>query len=147
MDEKVKDRMGRVAYIRYKGGVPGDDELFEDHSTGNPVPVTLGAHRVPKGIENALFDMEVGEQRVIQIPSELVFGVYIEKDAQWYPRTLIPHGYEMKVGEFLPYTDPQNGLKKLVRVIAATEDGVKIDFNHPFAGKDLEYWIELVDLK
>ena len=53
----------------------------------------------------------------------------------------------MKGGDFLPYTDPQNGLKKLVRVIDATEDGVKIDFNHPFAGKDLEYWVELVDLK
>lgn len=147
MGENVHNRMGMVAYIRYKGGVQDDPELIEDHSQGDPVPVRLGAHRVPKGIEDVLFEMEVGEERTVHVPSERGFGVYVERDAQWYPRTLIPHGYDMNVGDFLPWTDPQNGLKKLVRVTAATEDGVKIDFNHPFAGKDLDYWVELVDLR
>ena len=45
------------------------------------------------------------------------------------------------------YTRPSDGLKLPARVVEETEDGLKIDLNHPFAGKQLKYWIKLEDLR
>ncbi|MGV8084222.1 MAG: peptidylprolyl isomerase [Coriobacteriia bacterium] len=143
---KNQDRMGKIACIRYKGGAK-DDDLVDDRSTGEPLAVVLGEHRVPKGIEDALFEMEIGEQRQVEIPSELGYGAYNSKEVQWYPRTLVDNGYLLKKGSVLVWTNPEDGRQRPARVIEATEDTVRIDLNHPFAGKDLEYWVELVDLK
>lgn len=143
-----KDSMiGKVAYIYYKGGAKGDSTLVDDHSSGEPFPVVLGANRIPVGLENAILDMKVGESRTVTIPSELGYSKYLEEEAQWFPRLKIDHGKDLHTGSFLIWTDPECSAKRAVRVTDETEDYIKIDFNHPFAGKDLEYWVELVDLK
>ena len=51
------------------------------------------------------------------------------------------------MGSVLVYTRPGDGFKLPARVVDETADGIKIDLNHPFAGKELKYWIKLVDLK
>ena len=72
--------------------------------------------------------------------------MYDEKAAQWYLRTAIKDGYSLKKGSILVWTNPEDQSQRPARVTDATQDGVKIDMNHPFAGKTLEYWVELVDL-
>lgn len=141
-----QERLGRIAYIRYRGGAQGEPDLVDDRSAGEPLAVVLGDHRIPRGIEDALFDMEVGERRELVVPSELAYGVYDEKAAQWYLRTAIEDGYSLKKGSILVWTNPEDQSRRPARVTDATKDGVKIDMNHPFAGKTLEYWVELVDL-
>lgn len=140
------NRLGRIASIRYKGGVKGE-EAIDDRSTGAPLRVILGERHVPKGIEDLLYEMEVGESRVVDIPCELGYGEYNPQGVQWYPRTFVDGGYKLETGSVLTWTSPEDFRRMPVRVIDATDDAVKIDFNHPFAGKTLEYWIELVDLE
>lgn len=138
--------MGKVACIRYKGGAKGDT-MHEDCSTGEPLMVVIGGHRVPKGIEDVLFEMDIGEQRHLEIPSELGYGAYNPKEIQWYPRVLVDNGYALKKDSVLVWTNPEDHTQRPARVIDVTQDTVQIDLNHPLAGKALEYWIELVDLK
>ena len=140
------ERLGKIAYIRYRGGAQGEPELIDDRSKGEPLAVVIGDHRIPKGIEDALFDMKIGEKRNLVIPSELGYGVYDDKAAQWYLRTAIEDGYSLERGSILVWTNPENQSQRPARVTDVTKDGVKIDMNHPFAGKTLEYWVELVDL-
>lgn len=147
METKALSRIGKVAYIRYKGGIKGDDTLVDDRSTGDPLAVRLGTGRIPKGVEEAVCEMEVGEQRTVVVPSELGYGVYVERDAQWYPRAMLDHGYDLHVGGALVWTHPESHAQRPAFVTEETADTVKLDFNHPFAGKDLEYWVELVDLR
>ena len=139
------DRLGRFASIRYKGGVKGEEPV-DDRSTGEPLRVLLGERQVPKGIEDALYEMEVGECRMLEIPCELGYGEYNKQGVQWHPRTLIPNGYKLEKGSVLTWTSPEDFRKMPVRVINATQDAVQFDFNHPFAGKTLEYWVQLIDL-
>ena len=151
MDDVYRDRIGRMARILYRGGAVGDDgeldeSLIDDHSTGEPLAVRLGTSAIPKGIEQVVMEMEPGEEREVTVPSELAYGVYNPKEVQWYTRVMIPHGNELHVGSVLVYTRPADGTRLPARVIDETDDGLKIDLNHPFAGKDLKYWIKLVDL-
>lgn len=141
-----QDRRGMTAYIRYRGGVPGE-HVFDDRMTGEPLPVKLGLHRVPKGVERALMEMEVGEARDLVIPPEEGYGESNPKLIQWYPRVLLKDGYEMKKGTLFLWHSDDGLATRPARVVEETEDNVMIDMNHPYAGKTIEYHVELVDLR
>ncbi len=140
-----RDRIGRTAYIRYRGGAQGVD-LVDDRSSGEPLSVVIGNGRVPPGVEEALYDMEVGESRTIEVPSEKGYGAYNVNAVQWYPRSILDKGYELRIGSVVVWNNPEDRVQRPGRVVEETKDAVKIDLNHPFAGKTLEYLIELVRL-
>ena len=140
------DRLGRTAYIRYRGGVRGDRPC-DDRSDGEPLAVRIGGHRVPKGVERALLMLEVGESCTLVIPPEEGYGAADPKLVQWYPRSVLDHGYDLKEGSMIMWQSADGLAAKPASIVDATEDAVKIDLNHPYAGKTLEYWVELVGLE
>jgi FKBP-type peptidyl-prolyl cis-trans isomerase 2 len=140
------ERIGRIAFIRYKGGARGE-KVLDDRSEGEPLAVVIGAGNIPRGIENILYELEVGESRQVEIPCELGYGEYNLNAVQWYPRAVIERGYDLKVGSVLTWTNPDDHSVIPASVVEETADNVRIDLNHPFAGKTLSYWVELVDLK
>ena len=91
--------------------------------------------------------MEKGEAKTIEVPAELGYGDYHDNLAQWYPKVMLKDGYSLKAGDFLYWTNPQDNSKAPAWVTETTADQVKIDFNHPFAGKTLEYTLELVEIR
>lgn len=141
----MEDRAGKTAYIRYRGGVAG--ERPHDVRLDEPLAVRIGGHRVCKGIERALEQMEVGESCTLLIPPEEGYGNADPKLVQWYPRSVLDHGYDMKKGSMVMWKSADGLAAKPAVIVDATEDTVQIDLNHPYAGKTLEYWVELVDLK
>lgn len=143
MGEKV--HMGSSVYIHYKGGAVGE-EIIDDRTSGEPLHVVIGDMSLPRGIEQALIDMEAGQSKQVEIEPELAYGNYQEKYAQWYPRQMMDNGYNLKVGDFLWYNDRKNAAKRPAWVTEETKDNIKIDFNHPLAGKTLSYWLEVVGI-
>ena len=141
-----QDRTCRTAYIRYKGGVLGE-RAVDDRTQGNPLAVKIGYGRVVKGIDDALRKLEVGESCTLIIPPEEGYGEADPKLVKWYPRSIMPHGYEIKKDSMIMWESADGLAKRPVMVVDATEDTVRIDMNHPYAGKTLEYWVALVDLR
>lgn len=140
-----QNRNGKMAYIRYKGGISGERPV--DDRTDEPLAVRIGAGRVVKGIDDALQVLEVGESVTLIIPPEEGYGDANPKLVNWYPRSMIPHGYEIKKDTMIMWESADGLAKRPVMVVDTTKDAVKIDMNHPYAGRTLEYWVELVDLK
>lgn len=140
------NKAGRTAYLRYKGGVLGEEPL-DDRSTGDPLAVVIGTMQLPRGVEEAVVGMEVGEVRSIEVPPELGYGAYQDKLASWHLKGMVEHGYDLKAGDVVFWTNPDDGRRMPAWVTEETADMVKLDFNHPFAGKTLAYWVELVDLR
>lgn len=139
------ERQGRIAFIRYEGGILGQEPV--DRHLDEPLAVKIGYGRVPIGVENALRVLPVGESCRLIIPPEEGYGEAFAKYIAWYPRTMLDHGHEIKKGTMIMW-ESQDGLaKRPAMVVDATDEAVKIDMNHPFAGKTLDYWVELVDLK
>ncbi|MDR3136462.1 MAG: FKBP-type peptidyl-prolyl cis-trans isomerase [Coriobacteriales bacterium] len=143
--DKRQERIGKTAHIRYRGGAKGEDVL-DDHSQGEPLAVIIGEGSVPKGIENLLYELEVGERREVEIAPEQGYGLPRTDGIQWYPRTLVYRGQELKVGDTLACANPQDNSVLPGRIVATTQDLVQVDVNHPYAGKTLVYWVELVKI-
>lgn len=141
-----KDRIGRTAYIFYKGGAKGE-EILDDRSTGEPLKVLLGENAVPKGIEAAIYDMEIGECRDIEIAPEDAYGYPSPDGIQWYPRNMVKDGYKLQKGDVIALGNKYEQEDVLPgRITEATDDMLQVDANHPYAGKTLAYWINLVEL-
>ncbi|MDR1088469.1 MAG: FKBP-type peptidyl-prolyl cis-trans isomerase [Coriobacteriales bacterium] len=140
------ERVGRVASILYRGGVKGEEQV-DDRSTGEPLQVVLGENAVPRGIEALLYELEPGEEREIEIAPEEGYGYPSKDGRQWYPRTAVHRGRDLKLGDVIACPNKYDRSDVLPgRVVAATDDLVQIDVNHPFAGKTLHYWVKLVAL-
>ncbi|MDO4291108.1 MAG: FKBP-type peptidyl-prolyl cis-trans isomerase [Eggerthellaceae bacterium] len=141
IDMRSSERFGKVAYIRYQGGAFGEDTT--DKHMDEPMRVVLGMGDVCPGMEQALFEMEEGERRILIIKPEDAYGPRDPQAIETYPRVMLPGGDKLEVGSVLGRMNPQNGIKMPVRVIDANETHVTMDFNHPLAGKTLQYEVVL----
>lgn len=135
-------QIGSVVHIRYRGGVAGE-EPQDVRVEGDPLRVMIGAMSLPRGIESAIVGMHPGEEREVDVAPDEGYGAYREELVDWYPRVKMPDGYGLHAGDMLFYTKPDDGSRMPAWVVDETEDNVRVDFNHPFAGKDLHYWIRL----
>lgn len=136
--------LGRVASVCYRGGVKGDEPI-DVRLEGNPLRVMLGASMLPRGVEEAIIGMGVGEEKTVEIPSSLGYGSYRDELAKWYPKAMIPGGCQLEIDDVLTYRG-EDGVGHPAIVTDLTEDYVRLDMNHPLAGKDLVYWLKLVSV-
>lgn len=145
--DDVNTRSGKTALVRYKGrALGGSCAAIEDLSGSDPVKICIGVGQVPRGIDEALYDMEIGEQRTIAIPPEKGYGKHDPAGVRLYQRASFPNGDDLYEGYVGRWKNPLSGQFIPAVCTKATKDYVSIDFNHPLAGKRLEYWIELVDI-
>lgn len=140
-----KEYSGKRAFVRYRGGVVGE-EPFEDYTQGEPEVILVGAGFVPRGIEELLYSMDIGEQRQAVIPCEKAYGLHDPEGVQRYTRAFVRNGDKLEVGDVFSWEHPVSQREVPVKCIEADEYTVVIDFNHLLAGKDLEYWFELIDV-
>ncbi len=141
---------GHMVLVDYAGKSDGDifdltveekaekGEVEEDDTSYEPVPVLIGEGYVIEGLEEAIKDMEVGEEREIEIPPEKAYGERDSDKVETYPeKEFKKQGVNVRPGE-----EVMIGRKK-GRVVSVSSGRVRVDFNHPLAGKDLEYWIRV----
>lgn len=138
-------RLGKYALVHYRGGALGE-EVIEDYSVGEPQRIKIGYCEVPNGIDDLLFEMEIGDAGTIIVPPAKAYGDHDPAGVQMTSRRELVDGYNLKVGDVLGWRSPYTHQTLPVRVVEEYADYVKLDYNHPLAGKSLEYWIELVDI-
>lgn len=130
--------------IHYTGRL--DDGTVFDSSRGrDPLGFTLGSGQVIPGFDRAITGMSVGESKTATIPADEAYGAARDELFLEVPRAHLPEGYAPEVGGQLQMTTAQ-GQPVPVRVHAVADDTVTLDANHPLAGKDLTFEIELVSV-
>jgi peptidylprolyl isomerase len=131
--------------INYKGCF-SDGTVFYANENGDPIEIAVGGSSIPEALDKALADMKAGEERTIEVPK--AYGEYHPDAIQAnVPRFKIPNGDRLEEGMEVMWTSPVNPLNPVpAKVLHADEFTVDIDFNHPLAGKDLTYWVKLVEI-
>lgn len=128
--------------VHYTGKL--DDGTVFDSSVGRePLEFTLGEGRVIPGFEDAVFGMETGDTKTVIIPAADAYGDYEAGLAQVVPHASFPPNIQPEVGQRLQVQN-QAGQTMVVTITAIGDNGVTLDGNHPLAGKDLTFDIELV---
>lgn len=135
---------GDTVKVHYTGTL-GDGTVFDSSAGSDPLQFTLGEGKVIPGFEDAVRGMSPGETRTTTIASDNAYGPRHPGAVFEVDKGQMPPGMEPQVGQALGLTDP-NG-QMIPAVITAVGDAtVTIDANHPLAGEDLTFQIELVDI-
>lgn len=126
------------------------EDICEEEECGcegeiGPMELTIGAGEFFPEIEQALIGMAVGEKKKVMIPSADAFGEYDQEKVFTAKRDEIPEDLQPEVGD--AYTLANDNDEEVdVTVVEVTADSVTFDSNHPLAGEDLNFEIELLEI-
>lgn len=135
---------GDTVHIHYTGRL--DDGTEFDSSQGrDPLSFTLGEGKVIPGFESAVLGMAEGDSKTATIPTEEAYGHRRDELVLDVPKDNLPDGMEPEPGQQLRM-ETADGQSFMVRVTDVRDDGVQVDANHPLAGQNLTFDIELVSI-
>lgn len=140
---KVKE--GDTVKVHYTGKL-NDGSVFDtSREREEPLEFTLGQGQLIPGFEKAVEGMEIGDSTTVEIPTDEAYGERRDDLELEVSREELPDNIEPEVGMQLQMQQQQNGKAIPVQITDVTDEKVKLDANHPLAGKDLTFDIELVE--
>jgi len=137
---------GDIVQVNYTGKL-ADGTVFDSSVGREPYEFTLGSDQAIPGFDKAILGMKVGEKKTVTIPADEAYGPHLDNMVVEVSRDRFPGTIDPKVGQMLEATG-QNGEKIRFTITKVTDNTtVTLDANHPLAGKDLTFDIELVKIK
>lgn len=143
-------KAGDVVTIHFTGKT-ADGTVFETTQGGKPRQVHIGANFILPAFEQALVGMREGERKIFSVKAGQAYGPRIEDETmiQVNYKANQPHPLGYKVGQKLEaniqYPDGSK-IKREVAIVAVDDKTFTVDANHPLAGKDLVFEIQLVKI-
>lgn len=132
--------------VHYTGKLK-DGQVFDSSvERGEPIEFTLGQGQLIPGFEKGLLDMKVNEKKTVTIPKEEAYGEPREDLIQEVEKNQLPEEIKPEVGMGLVSKSPDGREMNLI-VKDVKEDTIVVDGNHPLAGKDLVFDLEVVEIK
>lgn len=113
-----------------------------DQSTDGPLSFLEGASQIIPALEASIVHMMIGQKKIVKLKAEEAYGVSQANMIMDVPRADLAH-LQIQVGGFLQLELGEQ--LKVVRITAITDEKVTLDGNHPLAGQDLEFDIEMMD--
>ncbi|MBS3819478.1 peptidylprolyl isomerase [bacterium] len=142
MAQKVKT--GDKVKIHYTGRLK-DGKVFDSSKNRDPLEFETGSGQIIKGVEDAVIGMEPGEKKNISIAPENAYGNYDEKLLIDVPKEKLPQDVTPQKGSTLRLVDKQ-GRAVPVKITEIKDNSIQVDANHPLAGKELDFEVELVEI-
>lgn len=121
-------------------------ETFDSSNGREPLEFTVGSGQVIKGFDEGVKGMEVGEKKTVEIPVGEAYGEKQQEMIIEFPKDQFPPDMKPEVGMQLMMSNG-SGQQFPVTVAEVKEDSVVLDANHPLAGQDLIFDLELVSIE
>jgi len=145
-EEMAQAKAGDTVRVHYEGQL-SDGTIFDSSLEREPIEFILGQDTVIPGFEQAVIGMEVGESKDISIPPEEGFGDYSEDLVVNIEKTILPPDINPELGMQLEVSSEEEEETPRVFTIAdIAEDSITLDGNHPLAGAEIAFKIELLEI-
>ncbi|MEQ8243313.1 peptidylprolyl isomerase [Fulvivirga sp.] len=137
-------KKGDKVKVHYTGKL-NDGSVFDSSVNREPLEFEVGAGMMIAGFDNAVNGMKVGDKKVAEIPAAEAYGEKNDDMVVSVPKAQLPPDLNPEIGQQLSMQQP-NGQAIPVVVTKVETETIEIDANHPLAGKDLIFDIELVEI-
>ena len=135
---------GDTVKVHYTGKLD-DGTVFDSSSDRDPLEFTIGEGLVIPGFERAVIGMNPGDSRTELIPNEQAYGPHLEEMVVVVDRQQMPAEIEPSIGQQLEVQQPSGQVIPVV-ITELSEEAITLDANHPLAGEDLTFDIQLVEI-
>jgi len=140
----MKIKSGDKVRVNYEGRLESgeifDSSMHGDHS--HPLTFIAGSGQMIKGFDNAVIGMQINEEKEIKISSKEAYGEHTEEAIREVPREIFGE-HKIEGGMQIALGDGQ-GNQFPAKIVEVKKDTVKVDLNHPLAGKTLIFKIKIV---
>lgn len=133
-----------VVSMAYKLTVDG--KVLDEAGESDALQFLQGNRNIISGLESQLAGMKVGESKTVKVSPEGGYGVRDEDAIEEIPLSEFPEGVKPEVGMELEVKD-EEGNEMYGRVLSLGAETAKMDFNHPLAGKELNFEVKIVGLR
>ena len=137
-------KQGDTVQVNYTGKL-ADGTVFDTSVDRHPLQFTLGKGTLIAGFEKAVIGMNAGEKKTVVIPFADAYGPRQDSAVVSVERKNFPGNFEPRVGQRLELTQEDDS-NILVTVAGLTDTTITLDANHPLAGKDLTFEIEVLTI-
>jgi peptidylprolyl isomerase len=137
-------KTGDTVQVHYTGKLD-DGSVFDTSVDHEPLTFQLGAGTMIPGFEHAVLGMEPGERKTFTIPPEEAYGAYSEDLTTILDVSQFPEGADPEIGQEFEMSTPEGRTFRMT-VTDINESEVTLDANHPLAGENLTFEIELVGI-
>ena len=139
-----KAQVGDTVKVHYVGKLP-NGEVFDQSKQEEPVSFEIGKGQLIQGFEQAVEGMTIGDKKTEQVPYDFAYGERRDDLILELEKNKIPEHLNPQVGDQLEIKqDEGNNIPVVVKEI--TEESMTIDANHPLAGQDLTFELELIEI-
>ena len=135
---------GDTVRVHYTGKLD-DGTVFDSSAGSEPIEFVIGEQQVIPGFEDAVSGMNVGEAKTIYIPFDQAYGPHYDEMVVSVPRDQFPPTVSPEVGQPLNIHQP-DGQTLSVIIKGVTDTVVTLDANHPLAGENLTFEIQLAEI-
>ena len=136
---------GNTVQVHYTGKL-ADGTVFDSSAGRDPLEFTIGSGQLIPGFDEAVKGMKVGEKKTVTIPANEAYGPRRDDMIMEVPREKLPSDINPEVGMMLESTGKDGGRIIFTIINVSDNNTVTLDANHPLAGKDLTFEIELVKI-
>jgi peptidylprolyl isomerase len=140
----IQAKCGDTVKVHYTGRLDDGTE-FDSSRESSPLEFTIGKNEVIPGFENAVIGMTPGETKTITIIADDAYGQYNEEIVTVAEREQFPENTNPEVGQKFEMIN-ESEASVVMTVVDITDSQVTLDGNHPLAGEDLTFDIELIEI-
>ena len=144
MSERVKE--GSEVTVHFVGKLDNGTEFDNSYAKNTPFTFTVGNGQVIQGFEDAVLNREIEEKFSVKISKEQAYGEYSEDHIHEIPKEQANIPEDTPLGSHIEGTAP-DGNKFICRLKDVNDDVVTLDLNHPLAGENLNFEIEILGFK
>jgi peptidylprolyl isomerase len=135
---------GDIVKVHYTGTLDSGD-IFDSSREREPLAFTIGEGKLIVDFEKTVIGMDIGETRTINIPAERAYGIKNDELIVGIPREHFPADLTPEKGQRFQANQP-NGQVMPIVIVGVNETTITVDANHPLAGQDLTFSIELISI-
>ena len=136
---------GTNVKVHYKGTLNDGSEFDNSHTRGETLDFEVGTPKLLKGFNDAVIGMTEGQTKSFTIEAKDAYGEYDPAATTTAPKAAFPDDFEFSEGEVVQGMG-QGGMPFLAKIKSFEGEEVVLDVNHPLAGEDLTFELELVEI-
>lgn len=135
---------GDKVKVHYKGSLD-DGNIFDSSEGRDPLSFTLGEGKLIPGFEKAVYEMKVGDKKTVVIEAQDAYGDHVAELVKIVERKYMPTHIDPQVGQQLQLGEGEE--MAIVTIVEVSDKEIRLDANHPLAGKRLNFEIELMAIE
>lgn len=123
-----------------------DGMVAESSFDDEPLTFVLGDESLDQALEFALLGLKPGDRQVLTLEPGQAFGHRDAEAIQWLAADQFPQDMALETGEVIGFSDPE-GVEVAGIILERDDQRVKVDFNHPLAGREIEFEVEILSVE